>query len=230
MTSAGHRVNEVTRDVLSMVGQLRSVEDVGLTDPVELHGQLRSLVTDAMRTAATLGFAQHDVRDIGYVLTALVDEVMMSKAAEVRDYWVAHMLQLELFNEATAGQGVFDRLQVLLQDPSRMEVLEVYYLALLFGFQGKYRVRGGEIELGDVTDRVRDAIRRSGVNRETELSPHGLAPDSRAERLGSKRSLIWVALCVLGGAVVVYAGMSWSLSSKVHDVSEEFQALSAQVD
>lgn len=224
------RVNEVTRDALSTVGQLRSVEQMALGEPAALQSQLRSLITDAMRTAATLGFAQHDVQDIGYALTALVDEVIMLKGGQLRDFWAAHMLQLELFNEATAGQGLFDRLQVLVSDPSRIEVLEVYYLVLLFGFQGKYRVRGGEIELGDVTDRVRDVIRRSGVHKETELSPRGLRPDSRAEGLRSGRSLIWAALGVLGVAVLVYLGMAWSLSAKVDDVRDEFQALSAEVD
>ena len=224
------RVNEVTRDALSTVGQLRSVEQMALGEPAALQSQLRSLITDAMRTAATLGFAQHDVQDIGYALTALVDEVIMLKGGQLRDFWAAHMLQLELFNEATAGQGLFDRLQVLVSDPSRIEVLEVYYLVLLFGFQGKYRVRGGEIELGDVTDRVRDVIRRSGVHKETELSPRGLRPDSRAEGLRSGRSLIWAALGVLGLALLVYVGMAWSLSAKVDDVSDEFQALSAEVD
>lgn len=224
------RVNEVTRDVFSTVGQLRSVDEMALGDPAALHSQLRSLVTDAMRAAATLGFAQHDVRDIGYALTALIDEVVMLKGAQLRDFWAAHMLQLELFNEATAGQGLFDRLQVLVSDPSRIEVLQVYYLVLLFGFQGKYRVRGGEIELGDVTDRVRDAIRRSGVHKETELSPRGARPDARGEGMQSSRSLIWAALGVLGVALLVYAGMAWSLSSKVDDLSDEFQALSAEVD
>lgn len=224
------RVNEVTRDVLSTVGQLRSVDEAALGDPAALHSQLRSLITDAMRTAATLGFAQHDVQDIGYALTALVDEVVMLKGGQLRDFWAAHMLQLELFNEATAGQGLFDRVQVLLTDPSRAEVLQIYYLALLFGFQGKYRVRGGEIELGDVADRVRDAIRRSGVQKETELSPHGARPDSRAEGVRSSRSLIWAALGVLGVAVLVYGGMAWSLSAKVNRMSDDFQALSAEVD
>jgi type VI secretion system protein ImpK len=224
------RVNEVTRDVLSTVGQLRSLEETALGEPAALHTQLRSLITDAMRTAATLGFAQHDVQDIGYALTALVDEVIMLKGGQIRDYWAAKMLQLEFFNEATAGQGLFDRLQGLLMDPSRAEVLQVYYLVLLFGFQGKYRVRGGEIELGDLTDRVRDAVRRSGVHKETVLSPHGARPDSRAEGLKSNRSLIWAAFAVLGVALLAYAGMAWSLSAKVDDVSDEFQALSAEVD
>ncbi len=224
------RVNEVTRDVLSTVGQLRSVEEMALGDPSALQGQLRSLITDAMRQAATLGFAQHDVQDIGYALTALVDEVIMLKGGHLRDYWAAHMLQLELFNEATAGQGLFDRVQVLLTDPSRIEVLQIYYLVLLFGFQGKYRVRGGEIELADVTDRVRDSIRRTGTRKETLLSPHGDRPDSRAEGIKSNRSLIWAALGVLGLAFLIYVGMAWSLSSKVDSVSDDFQALSAEVD
>lgn len=224
------RVNEVTRDVLSTVGQLRSVEELALGDPALLHSRCRSLLTDAMRSAATLGFAQHDVQDIGYALTALVDEVVMLKGATLRDYWAAHMLQLELFNEATAGQGLFDKLQTLQADPSRIEVLEVYYLVLLFGFQGKYRVRGGEIELADVTDRVRDAIRRSGIYKESELSPRGLRPDSRSEAAQSRRSLIWAALTVLGIALLVYMGMAWSLSSKVDDVRDEFDELAGEVD
>jgi type VI secretion system protein ImpK len=140
------------------------------------------------------------------------------------------MLQLELFNEATAGQGLFDRIQVLLTDPSRIEVLQVYYLVLLFGFQGKYRVRGGEIELGDMTDRVRDSIRRSGTQKETKLSPHGDRPDSRAEGMRSNRSLIWAALGVLGVALLIYVGMAWWLSANVEGVGDEFQALSAEVD
>jgi len=224
------RVNEVTRDVLSAVGQLRSVDEMSLGEPAQLHSQCRSLITDAMRSAATLGFAQHDVQDIGYALTALVDEVVMLKGPQLRDFWAARMLQLEFFNEATAGQGLFDKLQLLQSDPSRIEVLEVYYLVLLFGFQGKYRVRGGEIDLADVTDRARDAIRRSGIHKETELSPRGLRPDSLAEAAQSRRSLIWAALSVLGVALLVYLGMAWSLSSRVGDVSEEFEALSAEVD
>jgi type VI secretion system protein ImpK len=223
------RVNEVTRDVLSTVGQLRSAEEATLGEPSALHSQMRSLVTDAMRTAATLGFAQHDVRDIGYALTALVDEVIMLKGAQLRDFWAAHMLQLELFNEATAGQGLFDRVQTLIADPTRIEVLQVYYLVLLFGFQGKFRVRGGEIELADLTDRVRDAIRRAGTKKETELSPHGLRPDSR-DGLRSSRALIYAALGALTAALLVYGAMVWSLSAKLDNVSDEFRALSAEVD
>jgi len=224
------RVNEVSRDALSTVGRLRSAEAQALGEPAALQGQLRSLVTNTMRTAATLGFAQHDVQDIGYAVTALLDEVIMLKGGQLRDYWAAHSLQLELFNDTTAGQGVFDRLNVLMTDPSRREVLEVYHLVLLFGFQGKYRVRGGEIELGDVTDRARDAIRRGRGPRDTELSPHGARPDSRAEGLRSSRSLFWAALGALGLALMVYAGMAWSLSSKLEGVSDSLEALSAEVD
>jgi type VI secretion system protein ImpK len=224
------RVNELSRDALSTVGQLRSADEQALGEPAALQGQLRSLMTNTMRTSATLGFAQHDVQDIGYALTALLDEVIMLKGGQLRDYWAAHSLQLELFNDTTAGQGVFDRLDALMTDPSRLEVLEVYYLVLLFGFQGKYRIRGGEIELGDVSDRARDAIRRGRGQRDTELSPHGSRPDSRAEGLRSSRSLFWAALGALGVALVVYAGMAWALSSKLDGVSDSLETLSAEVD
>ena len=224
------RVNEVTRDVFSTIGQLRFSEESSLGDPAALQSRLRSLVTDAMRKATTLGFSQHDVQDIGYVLTALIDEVVLLKGEALRDFWVGHMLQLELFNENVAGQGVFDKLQVLLSDPSRVEVLQVYHLALMFGFQGKHRVRGGELELADVTDRAADAVARAGLHPEAELSPHGLRPASSGGTLRSNRRLIYAALGVLGFALLLYLLMAWSLSSRVGDLDQSLDALGAEID
>lgn len=224
------RVNEVTRDSLSVVGHLRFADDQALGDPATLQRKLRSLITDAMQKASALGYSQHDVQDIGYALTALIDEVVLLKGGELRDYWVANMLQLELFNTNIAGQEAFDRMQGLLSDPSRIEVLEVYYLVLLFGFQGKYRVRGGEIELADLTDRARDAVRRSGRHEELELAPHGVQPASQGVNLQSNRTLFWAAVGALGFALVVYVAMALSLSWRIDDVTDSFQALAEEID
>lgn len=224
------RVNEVTRDALSIVGHIRFADEQALGDPAELQRKLRTLVTDAMQKASTLGYSQHDVQDIGYALTALIDEVVLLKGGALRDHWIANMLQLELFNTNVAGEEVFDRLQALFADPGRIEVLEIYYLALLFGFQGKYRIRGGELQLAEVTDRARDAIRRSARHQETDLAPHALPAGSLGPGVESNRRLFWAAVGALGFALIVYVAMALSLSSRVDDLSDTFQALSAEID
>ena len=225
-----NRVNEVTRDVLSAVAQVRHSDEESLGEPETLHRHLRTLVNNSMQTATEQGFSHPDAQDIGYVLAALVDEVVLLKGGALRDYWLAHMLQLELFNDNIAGERVFDRLEELLRDSSRAETLQVYHLALLLGFQGKYRVQGGELALASTIDRVSDAVRRSGAHSDLELSPHGARP--AAELLGkhSGRSLVWAALGALGFAFCLYGLMAWSLSSRVADLDEGFERLSAELE
>ncbi|MEM9191860.1 MAG: DotU family type IV/VI secretion system protein [Myxococcota bacterium] len=224
------RVNEVTRDALSIVGHIRFAEESALGEPAVLQRKLRTLITDAMQRASSLGFSQHDVQDIGYVLTALIDEVALGKGGAIREYWLTHMLQLELFHSNVAGQEVFDRLQVLLSDPTRVEVLEVYYLALLFDFRGKFRVRGGEAELLELTERARDAIRRSGRHAEVALSPNGVAQSSGTGGLRQNKTLRLAAFGALGVSVLLYIGMTISLSSKVGDLEESFEVLREEIE
>ena len=224
------RVHQVTRDVLPALGQVRFAEQQSLGEPAALHRQLRSLLSDAMHRASSLGFSQTDVDDIGYVLAALADEAVLLKGGELRDFWLGHQLQLELFNTATAGEGVFDRLQVLVSDPSRTEVLEVYYLALLFGFQGKFGVRGGESELLATAERVEEAIRRSGRRPETSFSPHGGRPTPGGQAARMDRSLIRAALGALGVALLVYLVMAVSLSWHASGVSETLHSLGTELN
>ncbi len=135
------RVNEVTKEVFNALAQIRRADDRSQPMPEMLYQRMRSFIDRAMRRAGELGFTQQDIQDIGYALVGLTDELVMSKGGELRDYWLPRSLQLQLFNTNVAGEGFFNNLQNLRHDPSRMEVLKVYYLCLLFGFQGQYRAR-----------------------------------------------------------------------------------------
>ena len=77
---------------------------------------------------------------------------MLQKGGALRDFWMPRLLQMRYFNENVAGEAFFERLAAIRRDPTRSDVLRVYYLCLLFGFRGKYRVRGGELELLDIID------------------------------------------------------------------------------
>jgi len=176
-----------------------------------------------MRRAGELGFSQQDIQDIGYALVGLTDELVMSKGGELRDYWLPRSLQLQLFNTNVAGEGFFNNLQNLRHDPSRMEVLKVYYLCLLFGFQGQYRVRGGEIELASIVEDVGALLTRAGVIGETALAPHAARPQ---ENLGGARShmpLVWISLAAVVVSLGIYFGLKFSVGSQADDLVEHIQ-------
>jgi type VI secretion system protein ImpK len=188
------RVTEVTKDCFNAIAQLRQLDDASLPQPEAVHRRLRSFVDALMQRGAQAGFGRDDVNDIAYAVVALADEVAMSKTEDLRAFWGSRQLQLQYFQENVAGEGFFTRLEGVRRDPRRAEVLQVYYVALLVGFQGRYRVRGGELELMNLVQELqRDLARGRKTDVET-LSPRGERLGERVARVGQVHWLLWAGL------------------------------------
>lgn len=222
------RVNEVTKEVFNALAQIRRADERSQPMPEMLYQRMRSFVDRAMRRASELGFSQQDVQEIGYALVALTDELVMSKGGELRDYWLPRSLQLQLFNTNVAGEGFFSTLANVRQDPSRVEVLKVYYLCLLFGFQGRFRVRGGEIELASIVEDVGGALARAGAIGDAALSPHAARPQ---ENLGGARShmpLVYISVASVLVALGIYFGLQLVVRRQADDLVEHIQQVSSR--
>jgi type VI secretion system protein ImpK len=194
--------------------------------PEMVHQQLTIYVEQAARSASKAGFSQSDTDDIRYALVALIDETMLQRGGALREFWLPRVLQLRYFNENVAGEAFFQRLESVRKDPNRREVLRVYFLCMLFGFQGQYRIRGGQVELADIMDRVRDDLSRSNhLNGDLPLSPRGPRP---AEPIADSRRnllLVWVSLVAATASVLLYIGLKLSLVSQVTQLAESIAAL-----
>lgn len=219
------RINEITKDVFSALVQLRHSPESAMPAPDLLYQRMRSFIDRAMRRGVELGFTQPDVQDIGYALVALTDEVVLSKEGELREFWLPRMLQLQYFNENVAGEGFFTRIRSLQMDPSRGDVLRVYYLCLLFGFQGKYRIRGGEIELASITEEVASTLFRSGAIKDLPLAPFGARP--REDAVGSQRDLplVWISAGGVVVSILVYVALRFTLSSQTDTLIQRITTL-----
>jgi type VI secretion system protein ImpK len=218
------RVNQVTQDCFNAVAQLRRLDDASLPPPESLHRRFRAFVDALFQKAQQAGFTREDVDDIAYAVVALADEVALSKTEELRQFWVSRPLQMQYFKENVAGEAFFTRLETLRKNPRRVEVLRVYYLALLFGFQGRYRVRGGEIELMNlVEDLERDVARGRSGDLET-LSPEGEAPDRTRSSGGRGGLLLWVAVGAAAALVLVWGGLALWVGSSAGSVVSRIAA------
>lgn len=218
------RVNKTTQEVFNALGQLRAAGPTAEPIPDVLHARLKTFVERAMRNAVEVGFNQRDAHDIGYVLAALTDEVVLSLGIDgVRDFWIPRMLQLQLFNENTAGDGVFLRIQSMLSDPGRADVLRVYYSALLFGFRGRYAIRGGEIELADVIERTAHTLRQFGTLASPPLSPSAIAKATKSKS-GRRFPVVWVSAFVLVLSVVLFGVLIFLGDDQADTVAERLAA------
>lgn len=218
------RITGVTGECFNALVQLRQLDDSALPAPEALHRKLRTFVDAAMQRAAQAGFAREDVNDIAYAIVALADELALSRSERIRQFWDGRQLQLHYFQENVAGEGFFTRLEGLRRDPRRHEVLRVYDLALLFGFEGRYRVRGGELELLNLQDDLQRELARSRAHDAETLSPQAEPPE--ATRAGGARSgrLLLVGGAALGAALLLVLGLRIWLGASVRSIVERIAA------
>ena len=152
------RTTEVTKDCFNALAQLREAGHGGQLVPEVLHDRMLRSIDAMVKKAKEVGLDARDVSDLTYAIVALADEVVLRTSDRVREFWMSRPLQLHYFNETLAGEGFFRRLDEILTDPSRLEVLEIYYLCLLYGFRGKYAA--SEPDLSMVERRVQEALGR----------------------------------------------------------------------
>jgi type VI secretion system protein ImpK len=211
------KVNEITSECFVAIGQLRELESPSIS-PQLVHDRLRGFVEGMRSRAREQGMSGRDADDMAYALVALADEVAMGKPDPLRGYWMSRPLQLDLFNDALAGEGFFTRLAELRRDPRRADVLRVYYQCLLLGFQGKYAIRGGDLELMRLIDSLKPEIERH-LEVPDALSPAGEPPDEPLLRASGKNTFLWIALGVFAVAIGVFVGLRLSLSRQIADLS-----------
>jgi type VI secretion system protein ImpK len=218
------RVNDVTRDSFNAILQLRQLEETAFPDPALLHQRLCSYVDALFQRAAQAGFTREDIDDIAYAVVALADEVVLSKSDAIREYWIPNLLQLRYFKENVAGEAFFTRLETIRRNPRRVEVLRVYSLALAFGFQGRYRVRGGELELLTLAESLQREL-AGGRRYESEvLSPSGDRPDEAVARGSRSGPMLGISLAAMGLAVLLYFGLRVNVAAGAASAIEQIES------
>jgi type VI secretion system protein ImpK len=216
------RVNEATKDCFDTLIRLRQAESADVPPPEVLNHRLRGVIDEVLRRAAVLGFSHQDAQDMAYALVALLDELVLNKPEQYRQFWMSNLLQLHYFNETVAGDSFFNRVNAIRKDPHRSEVLRVYYLCLLFGFQGRYRIRGGELELLSLIDAVQKDLERAQPFDFDVLAPHGERPTESLAKAKRRLSLMSATVAAMVMALLFYAGLYLALdrttSSMLHDI------------
>ncbi|HEX5660308.1 MAG TPA: DotU family type IV/VI secretion system protein [Polyangiales bacterium] len=184
------------------------------TTPDVAHTQVRKLLSTTLARLQALSLPRADVADIHYALVAFADELMLRPSSPLRDFWQAHLLQLELFGENRAGEGFFERLRRAKAD-QRNGVLRVYQTCLLFGFHGIY-AQHGELERENLMEEVRHALGEHGSTALTRgtLSPNGQTPDEPVLDRVRNHLMLWLAVLAALSAVAWYVGIAFTLDAQ----------------
>ncbi len=150
------------------------------------------------------------LRPAHYALCASLDDVVQATPWGSEGAWASRSLVSTFHQEVRSGDRFFDVLNQVKQNPGLfLPVLELMYLCLSLGFQGRYRLSPrGPAELDRMREDVYGIIARQRPKPDPELSPHwrGVTAPYRAARAELP---IWV---VGAAGLVVICGMyAWTL-------------------
>ena len=148
----------------------------------DIRQVVERLLGEMEQHGKTLRYNERQVEAVKFALAAFVDETLLSNEFPFREEWEKVPLQLQYFNEHLAGRTYFTRLKALLEQIDvEADVVEVYYLCMLLGYTGQYKM-GDEKELADIIQKTANQLRRVGRLNENELSIHWLATDQPEPR------------------------------------------------
>lgn len=212
-------------DLLSEVVRLKhseAAEDLRALN-TRLSAGLRQFDTRALQDGAQ----SSQVMAARYVLCTVVDEAVVSTSWGNESQWSQMSLLSSFHNETFGGEKFFQLLDRLSKNPVKhLPMLELMYLCLSLGFEGKYRViPRGVLELEGIRDALYRQIRQLRGDVPRELSPHW-------EGLGDqRRSLVrivpgWmVALFTVVCLLVMYSGFAWVLGQQRESLLQTYQPL-----
>jgi type VI secretion system protein ImpK len=164
------RLVRAASPLLLLAGQLRST--LSQLDIAGLRRQALDEIRRFEEHARSSGIQSEIVVMARYALCAALDEAVLSTPWGRDSEWAQHPLLVDLHREAWGGEKFFEMLDRLSNDPSRyLELMELQYLCIAFGFGGKYQImeRGPE-RLGEVQRNLYRKIHAERGVPEPELS------------------------------------------------------------
>ncbi|MBB5211401.1 type IVB secretion system protein IcmH/DotU [Microbulbifer hydrolyticus] len=193
----------------------------------DLHKRLTREIQSFEREARQLSLSQDTVLTARYLLCSVVDEVVLTTPWGTASGWSQHSL-LSLFHKETfGGEKCFQILQRTLETPGyHIELLELFYLCLSLGFQGKYRlVQRGYEQLEQIRENLYRTIESHRPPMDRDLSPRWQGCVERKTRLHQYVPLWVIASVVLGILMATFSGYRWWLYQSATPVANEIQAL-----
>jgi type VI secretion system protein ImpK len=213
----------IFQEMLTATVRLRS-DRQQVTNADTFRSQVLNAIKVADQQARARGYTEEDIQLATFAAVAFMDESILNLRKPIFKDWVRRPLQEELFGRHVAGEVFFDHANQILgrrDAPETADLLEVYQLCLLLGYQGKYSISSkGDLRalMGQIEDKIQ-RIRKGTAS----LSPGW--PFEGDGALGARidpwlRRLMILFFAVLVLTIVLFGAYEMSLGSGARTLQE----------
>lgn len=162
-----------------------------------------------------------------YVLCTLLDESASSTPWGGSGVWAGQSLLVEFHNETFGGEKVFLLMSKLAEDVrGNRALLELMYVTLAFGFEGRYRLLpDGRGQLDTVRQRLAEKLAQPDVAPGKDLSAHWQPAAGAAQVLRGGWPVWVVAAVVAGLLLLLFAVFRFATNANSDPVFDDLSAL-----
>ncbi|MBT9494721.1 MAG: DotU family type VI secretion system protein [Paucibacter sp.] len=193
-------------------------------NPQALRASLAEAIQRFEAAARAQNLPNEQVVAARYVLCTLLDESASSTPWGGGGAWGAQSLLVQFHNETWGGEKVFQLLTRLAENPAQhRNLLELVYMALSLGFEGRYKVLdNGRAQLDSVRERLAQMLRQQAGPVEKSLSSQWQGVQAAPQRLrdGIAPWVVAVAAALL--LLLVFIALRLNLSAQT---DQAFSAL-----
>jgi type VI secretion system protein ImpK len=214
--------------LLALVAQLR--DSAHHPDPTNLFQHIGHELREFEGAARAQGESPDAVLAARYLLCTVLDETILNTPWGSQSVWATQTLLSAFHNETWGGEKFFQLLDRLLQDPGRnLHLLELMYLCIALGFEGKYRIQErGRAELDRRQDGLYQTIRMQRGEFDPALSPHWQGVQDKRSRLVQYVPLWVVAAVSVGVLGFAYLGFLVAANRATEPVLASIAALGGE--
>jgi len=213
--------------LLSLVSKLRNLAFHDRVD--ELQMRLVREMTAFENHALQKGATEKEIMAGRYFICSLIDETVMNTPWGNQSNWSQQSLLSRFYTESWGGENFFQLLEKMKQQPSQhLSLLELAYLCLSMGFEGKYRVSNDREGLR-IIERLRhelyDIINRTRGESKGDLSIKWKGLSDLRSPL-RRYVPLWMLAIVTGSLLIIlYLGFVFAANRASDNVYGQLMAL-----
>ena len=214
---------DLAASIFSLILSLRTSRGYGRED--ELRSRIGTYLEQIDKEGRDAGIARENLEAAKYPLVAFIDETILNSQWEYREAWRARPLQLDLYGETILGEKFFEQLEkIRAAGDSKHDLLEIYYLCISLGFQGKYSLLGVE-KLRSLQEDVRRELGYGRSQSRAPVSPRGRRKEPRRSNEEDGWPLLKIAAGCAGGLLLLFVILFFLIGHSEGGAVQKLQGL-----
>jgi type VI secretion system protein ImpK len=217
LASGPNPILDAARPLLLLLSNVRIARQVPEVAPL-MDAVVRGIDSFEASLRAS-GLNENDVRTAKYVICATADDIVQNLPNTDRLLWTQYSMLSRYFQTRDSGIGFFVELDKLRANPTvNFDLLSLMHACLSLGFEGKYRVAGGDVPLQQIRRDLYQTLRNLRSRTTVDIGPHWRGQEIPPEH--QRRAVpVWsVGAVALGLLLAAFMAFRWLLGD-VSDVT-----------